>query len=401
MEQQSKLEKTFHWSLYALLFSIPVSSFISTRVLIVVLLISLFVGKFSFQRLIYRSWDIAIYLLVLLVGLLFTHDLDLGLRVLETSFSFLAVPLIFTRIQKLDDRLFNRLYLAFSSGLAVAGIICLSNALYRYTQSHDVGVFFFYDLTDIIHSHPTYFAYYLIFGLTVALYRLYYETPVISSTVSVCMAVFFFLVLMLTGGTTAFISLLLIVSFFILKYTLEPATTSKRIVLILVCFMMTTLFLANSAGYWYDFNLENDYWERSALWKSAIFANTNPLLGVGTGDYTEVLNQYYLDHGMTKFAASSFNAHNQFLQIYLSNGLIGLLAILILSGRPLFNALRDRFPFGVLVFFPFVIYGMNEVLLGRYQGVIFFVITHQLLITYSTSDRPVVTETRTKLTNLA
>jgi hypothetical protein len=30
--------------------------------------------------------------------------------------------------------------------------------------------------------------------------------------------------------------------------------------------------------------------------------------------------------------------------------------------------------------FPFVIYGMTEVFLGRYQGVVFFVLCHQIVV---------------------
>jgi len=383
MPQQSVLEKILIWALCALLFCIPGSQWLSTRVLIVVLAISLFAGRYNFQLLFYRAWDVGFYLLVLLAGLIYTANLDLGLRVLETSFSLLAVPFIFSKIPVIDDKLFNRLYLSFALGLVAAGIVALSNAFYQYSTTHEINVFFFYNLTQIIDSHPTYFAYYLIFALTVVLYKLYYETPVVSVAISVCLAIFFFIVLTLTGGSTAFISLLLILSFFILKYTLENTTRNKKVVLLLVCFMLVILFVMNSADYWYEqLALQSDYWERSELWKSAILANSNPLIGVGTGDYTSVLNEYYRAHGLSEFAESSYNSHNQFTQVYLSNGLIGLLAIILISGRPLYLALRDRFPFGILIFFPIVIYGMNEVILGRFQGVIFFVLMHQLLIAY-------------------
>lgn len=383
MQQQSNLDKIFFWALCALLFCIPGSQWLSTRLLVVVLVLSFFAGKFDFKLWFYRAWDIGLYLAVLLLGLTYTTNIDLGLRVLETSFSLLAVPFIFSKIPSLDDKLFNKLYISFALGVVVAGIVSVSYAFYRYTNTHEVGVFFFYDLTAIINSHPTYFAYYLIFALTVVLYKLYYETPLVSVSISIILTIFFFIVLILTGGSTAFISLLLILSFFILKYTLEASTKNKTIVLVMVCFMLAILFVMNSADYWYDqLALGSDYWERSDLWRSAILANDNPFFGVGTGDYTIVLNDYYRTHGLSEFAESSYNSHNQFIQVYLSNGLVGLFAVLLMSVRPLYLALRERFPFGILIFFPIIIYGMNEVLLGRFQGVIFFVIMHQLLIAY-------------------
>ena len=41
---------------------------------------------------------------------------------------------------------------------------------------------------------------------------------------------------------------------------------------------------------------------------------------------------------------------------------------------------KNNNSFGVLVFFPFLIYGVTEVFLGRYQGVIFFALLHQVFI---------------------
>lgn len=387
---QSLPQTVLIWGLFALVFCIPVSQWLTARILLVVLAMSLFVRPFNIQLLFYRAWDIGLYLLTLIIGLLYTTDLDLGLRVLETSFSLFAIPIVFSKLPAVDDKFFNRLYLAFASGLVVAGLVAVSNAVYRYTSSHEINVFFFYNFTEIIGSHPTYFAYFLIFGLTIALYRLYYEAPVVSRRGTLFLVIFFFVVLALTGGSTAFVSLLLIGSFFILKFTLEPATKSKKIVLVLVCFMLVILFMMSSADYWYEqLASENDYWERSQLWRSAIFANTNPVFGVGTGDYMMVLNRYYMAHGLGEFAESSFNSHNQFIQVYLSNGFVGLFAIVLMLGKPLYLALKERFPLGILIFFPVIIYGMNEVFLGRFQGVVFFALIHQLLIAYYGSTNSV------------
>ncbi len=132
----------------------------------------------------------------------------------------------------------------------------------------------------------------------------------------------------------------------------------------------------------------NDSWDRFALWKSAIIANPNIFLGVGTGDYKTVLNEYYQSHGLTQFAIDSFNSHNQFIQIFFSNGILGLIAVIILMGRPLYLAVKNNQPFGILVFFPFIIYGMTEVFLGRYQGIVFFALLHQFFVSQYLSTKP-------------
>jgi O-antigen ligase len=194
--------------------------------------------------------------------------------------------------------------------------------------------------------------------------------------------------LVLTGGRTSYVSLLMIFSFFILKYLLEERTKVKKIIFILIVTFLIALFgLSSVNSLDPEFSNQNDYWERSLLWESAIVANPNPVVGVGTGDYKTVLNQYYQSHGMVEFAKDSFNSHNQFIQIYFSNGLIGLMVLLVLMGRPLYLSVRSQNTFGILIMFPFVIYGITEVFLGRYQGVVFFAFLHQITIYQHYSTR--------------
>jgi len=319
---------------------------------------------------------------------LYTDDLATGLRVIESSFSFLALPFIFTAIKDLNERRLVQISTAFSSGLLLACCICLINALINYAGNHDIQSFFFYNLTDVIRSQPTYLAYYLIFAITFSLYALNYGKINIAPLVVEVLILFFFLMLILTGGQTAFMSLLLVCSFFLLKFILEEKTSSRNWAALLASILIVIMFFISSYDQGTRQSILNDSWDRMALWKSAIVANPDVLFGVGTGDYKSVLNEYYVTHGMHQFAEDSFNAHNQFIQIFFSNGILGLIAVLLLIGRPLYLAVQNDYPFGILVFFPFIIYGMTEVFLGRYQGIVFFALLHQLFLSYYLSSKP-------------
>jgi O-antigen ligase len=128
------------------------------------------------------------------------------------------------------------------------------------------------------------------------------------------------------------------------------------------------------------------------LWKSALSANDHPILGVGTGDDKEVLNNYFIAHDMARYASENLNAHNQFIQTYLSNGLLGLVSLVLLIGQPLYMGFRRDHSLTILVVFPFIIYGMTEVFLGRYQGVVFFALMHQLFVSHLvTQSKPTYT----------
>ena len=331
-----------------------------------------------------QAWDGFAFLLVLIIGLLYTEEIQVGWRVIETSLSLLAVPVVFNKFGDFSKERLHQIFYAFALGLLVAALICLVNAEVAYLQSGDIRVFFFDRLTEVIDSHPTYLAYYLITVITFGLYLLYYEKKRASPILIVVLIAFFFLTLLLTGGLTTFVSMLLIFSFFILKYLLEDKTQKQTITVGVVVVMLICMFAFNALNR----EEKNDYWERFVLWESALNATPDIILGVGTGDYKKVLYEYYVSHKLYKFADSGYNSHNQFIEIFFTNGLVGFFSLILLLGRPLYLSVRNQNILGTLTFFSFFIYGMTEVFLGRYQGVVFFVLFHQSFMTYYLSHKP-------------
>ncbi|MCA6430984.1 MAG: O-antigen ligase family protein [Cytophagales bacterium] len=352
--------------------------------MIVVLSLLLLGQKVSIKVLLNQSWDLLLFFLILTIGLIYSTDFKLGLRQLETSLSFIGVPVVVYGLGGFSKERMNSAFYAFALGALVAGLICIINAAVSFTKTGDYQVFFYNQFTQPVDSHPTYFAYYLIFIITFGLYFLYYDLPKQFFGSAVAALLFFFVLLLLTGGQTAFISLLLTFAFFISKYSLEEKTRRESLVVTLIATMLVsmvvvTIFFRNNEQF-FSTGSQNDYWERMALWKSAIAANTSPLFGVGTGDYNLVLNEYYRGHQMNHFAEENFNSHNQLIQMYFSNGLVGLFSLLLVLGRPLYVSVTQRNLLGILLYFPFLMYGVNEVFLGRYQGVVFLALVHQILV---------------------
>ena len=383
------IKKSLYWAILAFVFVMPLSSDACVKILIVAFVLSFFVKDPPTIRTFNLAWDIIPFVLVLCAGLLYSANVEDGYRVLETSFSLIAVPFVINKTRHLYVNILVNVFNAFSLGLIAACSYALVVAFNNYSATGDLHSFFFYQLTDPIHSHPTYLAYYLIFDITLGLYILYYggDNRVPRILIAI-VTIFAFGMLMLTGGRTAFVSLLLICSFFVLKRIVEKGSLWKNIVFAMVIFIIGFTLLGNSIEQWQSQLAESDYWERWSLWTAGIDANTDVIFGVGTGDYKDVLNKYYLTHDLEEFAAGNFNAHNQFIQMYLSNGLIGLLCLALLIARPLYLAVQSKYTIGILIFFPFIIYGMNEVFLGRFQGLVFFIFLHQLVTSHGIDNRP-------------
>ena len=359
-------------------FSIPLSQYLSMRLLGLVFLISIF--RLKFGLILRNAWDIMVYLIVIVIGLSYSEDYFFGLGVLETLLSLLLIPIALSAFEGTDEDKLSILLTAFISGTSIGSLACIIASSVNYFQTGSTDVYLYYGLTGLLDFQPTYYAYYLVFSISSGLYLIYFrKTPVPAKAIAIVI-LFLFMILLLTGGRTAFISMLLVCAFFVLKFLVERGRGSQRLTFGLVLVIIAGLF---ATTYWVgDTTAFSDTWDRYDLWTSAIHANTEIMWGVGTGDFKAVLNNYFLTHDMDHYASESLNAHNQFIQTYLSNGTVGLVALLIMIFRPLYLAFRQDNALTILILFPFLIYGMTEVFLGRYQGVVFFALIHQIFTSH-------------------
>ena len=359
-------------------FTIPISPFLSVRLLVITLAYTFLVK--TKVPLLFCAWDNLIYLLLLALGLIQSSNIENGLRLIETSFSFLAFPIIASNL-RIDKKQFNFLFSLFAIGVCMAAFMVLANALMEYPAFKAQKLIFGDRFGEILSYDATYFGYYVVFAITFGLQSLYFNEFGNKLRLIAILIILAFLALLSVAGTTVYVSILLVFAFFILKFVTEPKKSDDKIIVFgLSIFFLGSMFYVS----YFDLNSfqGSNYWERFVLWDAAIKATPNLLIGVGTGDYTSVLNDYYRSHNLSQFSVSNYNAHNQFIQTLLSNGILGLVALLIMLIRPLLLSIRYQNPLGILVFFSFFIYGLTEVFLGRYQGVVFFALMHQTFLVH-------------------
>lgn len=135
---------------------------------------------------------------------------------------------------------------------------------------------------------------------------------------------------------------------------------------------------------------------RLAAWATALNSIAEkPVTGWSHKEYEEKLRDLSRREKIDPYVASLANTHNQYIEILLYQGLIGLLALLFLYGYAFrFFYLRIGRPdvvvrvlavSGASLLTSFFMYGMTHVILGRNNGIIFFLIT--LLIFWSSMLR--------------
>ncbi len=163
----SRGHKILWWMLNIFALSVPLSSFLSIRILVLTSVVGIFVSNTSqvLPKLARNSWDLILFIATLLIGLSYTDNLKVGFRVLETSFCFFALPLVFAFCAPLVKSRINSLSIMYLSGLVLGSLIMISGSFLSYSESLDLSKFTFYNLTDPLGFQPTYFAYYLSFDV--------------------------------------------------------------------------------------------------------------------------------------------------------------------------------------------------------------------------------------------
>jgi O-antigen ligase len=121
---------------------------------------------------------------------------------------------------------------------------------------------------------------------------------------------------------------------------------------------------------------------RLSIWKVSFnIIRENPIFGVGTGDIQDELNREYRLSGSTDLKTdNNLNAHNQFLEIILENGLIGLLLFISILFVMFSIAWSEQNILYLMFLFIVVFSFLFETMLNRLAGVSFFSLFSFLLL---------------------
>ena len=110
------------------------------------------------------------------------------------------------------------------------------------------------------------------------------------------------------------------------------------------------------------------------------------IFGVGTGDVKDALMESYKEHQDVKILSQKLNAHNQYLQTFISLGIFGLILLLYMLFFPAIRAFRQK-DFLFMIFLAiFAVNIMVESMLENQAGVIFYALFNALLFTFNPPD---------------
>ena len=381
--------KANYYLFLLLAFIIPLERKLIPPTIILLFVSSLINGSFKFKE---KKGILALAFLYVtyVVGLIYSTNLKYGLFDLEVKLSLLLFPLVFfvskIEMKKVVDNILN----SFIDGCFVASILSLVSAAIQYYLYSNINSFFYGELA--LYGHSSYMALFLCFSSAL----IYIKNIKQGNTISfpkkdLFLLALFSLIIFFLVSKTGIISILLIHFGFIGYLIIKNKLYLKGTVALVLIF--TLLF----AGYKAFPEVNNRFNElfstvfseskelnstssiRTAIWKTSLNILTEHPFGVGTGDVKDVLVENYVKSGLDYAAEKELNAHNQFLQIALATGILGLLTLLVMIFYPFYYAIKNKHIIYMVFLGLVMINFLTEAMLETLAGVVFFAFFNTML----------------------
>ena len=325
------------------------------------------------------------------IGMLYTTNMDYGLRDLQTKLSFFLFPIVLSGIG-LTAVTFEKIKKATIISAVLSMLILLIISFSQYLKSHDSTAFFY---THLSHGkHVTYLAIFMNLALLFVIEKIYSGKQRNPSFIFLLAFAFLFAGILLLSARTSTIVAILTISIF--PFFIPSRKNNLRVSWIVHgCCLLFSLF--SFLGYLHLFNRFNQVEEAIAIrenqtdskvvqnespnstniriniWKNTIqLISRYPLLGVGTGDIKEELVKVYAENGYEYGVKEKPSPHNQFLHTTVILGVFGFIALSLLFFFPLATSFRSKewlFFFFLLIVF---LNSMTESILEREAGILFF-----------------------------
>jgi len=288
-----------------------------------------------------------------LLGLLWTIDINEGLKFIDKGLSFIVIPLSFSffSISKEQRDKVLRLFFRFLTPYLLMGIIGYIFQVYFHKLNLFVGLWFakfyfppilnlvdFFDqiFSGIGYGHPTYISFILTVMIAVGFYLWrngqkngQNDTNGITKfelTVYLVLSAFVIFILKSRLGFIMF-------PFGVLISVLFTIRKRKQMPFILI-FLFVLAILTSILSYKYtdQHSFMNDSDRKNIFGFVVDYIKNNPLTGTGTGSMAIVLRN--VEHAV--------NAHNQFIGELFHLGIGGLIMFLFLIGTVIYHGIKSR-----------------------------------------------------------
>lgn len=332
--------------------------------------------------------------LIPVFGFINSSNMPIAWRSLECHLWFLVTPLVFltTSAKLWSKKHINTLLFLFSVSQILLLIFLFARGIYKTHETGDTS--YMYNNFFCYKRHHAYVALYATFVYILIFSHLINRFNELSKTRIVLLSLLelFIAISVFCVYSRAGILIFLLMHTLWCGYTIYKRHSSWKYMVALTIFAMglfTVLVLTSPSNRFTEEtisprhrNKDNKQLDpRLIIWQAAWDgAIENLPWGVGTGDGNDVIVEKYHENGHWKDRNHSYNAHNQILFALLTNGIPGLILILLYFYTPLGLAIKYRDIMLLTLFFLLFFNCMVECMFDRRAGVDFFAIMIPLML---------------------
>ncbi|MBK8291880.1 MAG: O-antigen ligase family protein [Flammeovirgaceae bacterium] len=342
-----------------------------------------------------------------IIGLFYASNFNQAFFDLEKKITFLLFPLALARSSNLNGKYFSKILNGFLIGCLAASIICLFVAVWRYKLSLNSDVFFYYELTDIIAMHPIYLAMYICLATFIFIsnwLKRVKHFSFLKNSLCVIGIIYMGLFLILLSARTEMLAFTVIIVTGLVIYGIKKKRILQTalIVILFLSFVFSSALifpnvkdrLKEAINYKGEYSIDKQWGGRALRflqWDCCLdVIKKNFLVGVGGGDTQDELQKCYIEkeYGpLLIYDDLQYNAHNQYFEVMIGYGVIGLsvfLACLLLPGLIAIKANEPLFlAFVILI----AIGSLTESILELNKGIVFFSFFSSFFIAQSFSNK--------------
>lgn len=346
-----------------------------------------------------------IFYLWQIFGIVYSDDPKEGWRNIILRMSLLVFPLIYIAPGEVVKNKSNALLRVFALGTILFLIFCLGYALNRSINFQngiltfnphpalykDNWLNYFYGSELAIFQHPSYLSMYILFSVFITAESSFDKTFKITKRAFwfAAAVVLAFSIYLLSSRAEIIAAIITIPLYLFYKFRKSRIKLISGVIILIGLFILIpVLFTSPRLSYYFKGESKTELINkvqnegRIYLWKSALkLIGRNLVFGVGTGDIQDELNKEYLLSGNKNITIeNNLNTHNQFLEVILENGLVGLILFVSIFGVMFYISVSEKNIIYTMFLIIVLISFLFETMLNRLAGVSFFSLFSFLLI---------------------
>lgn len=331
--------------------------------------------------------------LLLAAGLLWSSNLKMGGKIMEEKLTLVLLPLVFLLVpMEKESKLLVKLAFVLGCVFSCLSMEVIASSNFMVTGDQSI---YFYTSFSSPFGHPTYISMYINLSLLFLLeFYMYQNFIKLKGVYFIAINVVFILCLIQLSARTSQATTLLTYALALFSYRKTAKITfSKKIHLVSIILFTFFTFMASQKLYTRitsDVKPKEGFTSTSSrfeVWKEAtLLLKDHWLMGAGTGDIKDVLMAGYEKNNFQYGLRHKLNPHNEFLQIWISVGVIGFLIYLLALLFPIWKFVFSP-EFG-LSLFPIIVFlnSLTESVLENQYGILFFSFFYVLFYQVSSTN---------------